>query len=46
MPGSGGRIGAVLIGPAITPGTVSDTAYNHYSLLCSMERLWGLELLG
>ena len=42
----GGRIGAVVIGAAITPGSVSDTAYDHYSLLCSLERLWGLDLLG
>ncbi|MEI7547025.1 MAG: alkaline phosphatase family protein, partial [Actinomycetota bacterium] len=42
----GGRVGAVLIGSAITPGSVTATAYNHYSLLCSLERLWGLQLLG
>lgn len=42
----GGRVGAVLIGAAITPGSVNDTAYNHYSLLCSLENLWGLDRLG
>lgn len=42
----GGRVGAVVLGPAVAPGTVSDTAYHHYSLLCSLEHLWGLELLG
>jgi phosphatidylinositol-3-phosphatase len=42
----GGRVGAVLIGTAIGPGTVVDTPYNHYSLLCSMEELWGLDKLG
>ncbi|MDO8391509.1 MAG: alkaline phosphatase family protein [Actinomycetota bacterium] len=42
----GGRIGAVLIGAAVAPGSVSDTSYNHYSLLCSLEQLWGLDRLG
>jgi hypothetical protein len=42
----GGRVGAVLIGKAITPGSVDETAYNHYSLLCSLENMWGLDKLG
>ena len=42
----GGRVGAVLIGSAVSPGSTNDTAYNHYSLLCSLENLWGLEKLG
>jgi hypothetical protein len=42
----GGRVGAVLIGAAITPGSVNDNPYNHYSLLCSLENLWGLDKLG
>ena len=42
----GGRVGAVVIGSAVEPGTVVDTAYNHYSLLCSLENLWGLDKLG
>lgn len=42
----GGRTGTVLIGPAITPGSVNDTPYNHFSLLCSLEDLWGLEHIG
>jgi hypothetical protein len=33
----GGRVGAVLVSPAIRPGTVSDVPYNHYSLLRSIE---------
>lgn len=42
----GGRIGAVLISPFIAPGTVSNAAYNHYSLLRSMEDIYGLPHLG
>jgi hypothetical protein len=42
----GGRIGAVLISPFIKPGTVSKTPYNHYSLLRSIEDMFGLDHLG
>ncbi|MGH8252548.1 MAG: alkaline phosphatase family protein [Steroidobacteraceae bacterium] len=42
----GGRIGAVLLSPFIKAGTVSTTAYNHYSLLRSIEDLFGLTPLG
>lgn len=42
----GGRTGAVLISPLIAAGSVNDTPYNHFSLLCSLEDLWGLERLG
>lgn len=42
----GGRIGAVLLSPFIKPGTVSTNDYNHYSLLRSMEDLFGLAYLG
>ena len=42
----GGRIGAVLLSRFIKPGTVSDTPYNHYSLLKSVEDLFGLGHLG
>ncbi len=41
----GGRIGAVLISPFIKPGTISTTAYNHYSSLASFESLLGLPRL-
>jgi len=41
----GGRVGAVLLGQAIKPGT-SDTPYNHYSLLCSVENIFNLSHLG
>jgi hypothetical protein len=43
----GGRIGAVLISPFIKPGgIVFLTEYNHYSLLASIEALFGLPRLG
>ena len=43
----GGRVGAVLVSPCIRPGTVSKkTAYNHYSLLRSVEDNFQLPYLG
>ncbi len=42
----GGRIGAVLLSPFIKPGTVSDVPYNHYSMLKSVENIFGLPYLG
>ena len=36
----GDRTGAVLISPFIKPGTVSNTPYNHYSLLKSLEDIF------
>lgn len=42
----GGRVGALLIGPAIKPGTTNSTPYNHYALLCSLEDLFKLDHLG
>ncbi|MGI8713771.1 MAG: alkaline phosphatase family protein [Solirubrobacteraceae bacterium] len=42
----GGKVGAVLLSPFIKPGTVSETAYNHYSMLGSVEDLFGLSHLG
>jgi hypothetical protein len=38
----GGRIGAVLISPFIEGGTVSCEPYNHYSLLKTVETIFGL----
>jgi len=38
----GGRIGAVVLSPFVAPGTVSNVAYNHYSLLRSIEDLLGI----
>lgn len=42
----GGRIGAVVLSPFVRAGTVSATPYNHYSLLRSVEDLFGLSHLG
>jgi phosphatidylinositol-3-phosphatase len=42
----GGRTGAVLLSPYITPGTVTDRPYNHYSFLRSTEQLFHLRYLG
>jgi hypothetical protein len=42
----GGRIGAVLLSRFIRPGTVSDVPYNHYSLLRSVEDIFGVTHLG
>jgi hypothetical protein len=42
----GGIVGAVLLSPAIAPGTISTTSYNHYSLLASVEDLFGLPQIG
>jgi phosphatidylinositol-3-phosphatase len=47
IPGpGGGRIGAVMVSPCIKPGTVTTDAYNHYSLLRSVEDNFGLPHLG
>ncbi len=42
----GGVVGAVLLSPFITPGTTSSTNYNHYSLLGSVEDIFGLARIG
>ena len=47
IPGSGGGdSGAVLISPFIKPGGFNANGYNHYSLLRSVEDLFGLSHLG
>ncbi|MDX6665933.1 MAG: phosphatidylinositol-3-phosphatase, partial [Solirubrobacteraceae bacterium] len=51
MPGiggpGGGRTGAVVLSRYVKPGSVSDTPYNHYSLLKSLEQVFGIgEYLG
>src|SRR5439155_26422371 len=46
-PGSGGgRVGAVMLSPFIKPGTATKQEYNHYSLLRSVEDMFGLTHLG
>jgi hypothetical protein len=42
----GGDTGAVLLSPCIKPGTVSQMPYNHYTLLRSVEDIFGLPHLG
>jgi phosphatidylinositol-3-phosphatase len=42
----GGRVGAVLLSPMLRPGTVSTVEYNHYSLLRTVEDIFGLPHLG
>ncbi len=42
----GGKIGAVALSPCISPGTVTENAYNHYSLLRWVEDDFGLSHLG
>jgi phosphatidylinositol-3-phosphatase len=41
----GGRIGALIISPYVKPGR-DDQPYNHFSLLRSLEDLFGLDHLG
>jgi phosphatidylinositol-3-phosphatase len=45
-PGGLAQAGAVLLSPLIRPGTVSTVDYNHYSLLRSIEDIFGLPHLG
>jgi hypothetical protein len=42
----GGRTGAVLISQYIRPGSINNNGYNHYSLLRSLENVFGLGHLG
>jgi phosphatidylinositol-3-phosphatase len=42
----GGRTGAVLLSPFVRGGSVNETPYNHYSLLRSVEDIFGLAHLG
>ena len=42
----GGITGAVLLSPFIAPGTVTQVPYNHFTMLRSVEDLFGLPHLG
>jgi hypothetical protein len=42
----GGRVGAVVLSPFVRAGTRNATPYNHYSLLRTVEDLFGLDHLG
>jgi len=44
--GGGGRVGALLLSPFVEPATTSETYFNHYSLLATIEELFGLEKIG
>ena len=45
--GGGGRVGLLLISPYVKPGSVDDIDYfNHFSLLASIENIFGLAKLG
>jgi hypothetical protein len=43
--GGGGKVATVVIGPGIPAGFTSSTAYNHYSLLRTIEDSWKLGCL-
>jgi len=40
-----GQVGAIALSPFIAPGGTSNDQYNHYSLLASIEDLFGLPRL-
>ncbi len=42
----GGRVGALVLSRWVKPGSTTPTAYNHYSLLASLEDLFHLPHLG
>ena len=42
----GGRTGALVLSRFVAPGSWNDTAYNHYSLLRTVEDTFGLAPLG
>jgi hypothetical protein len=43
----GGRVGALVIAPGfVKPGSTTRRPYNHYSLLASLEDVFGLKRLG
>jgi len=42
----GGDVGMVALSPYIKPGTVSTVAYNHYSMLRTIEDIFSLSHLG
>ena len=45
--GGGGRVGMLLISPYVKAGSVNETGYyNHFSLLRSIEELFGQQPLG
>ena len=43
---AGGSVGALVLSPFVRAGTASNTPYNHFSLLASIEDIFGLPRLG
>ena len=43
---AGGRVGALVLSPFTRGGTATDTPYNHFSLLASIEDIFSLPRLG
>jgi hypothetical protein len=46
IPRGGGAVGALLLSPYVKGGTTSQEQYNHFSLLRTIEDLFGLKHLG
>jgi hypothetical protein len=48
LPGgtAGGKVGALVLSPFIKGGTTTNTPYNHYSLLATIEDTFSLPRLG
>jgi hypothetical protein len=44
--GGGGRVGLLLISQFVEPGSIDETAYNHFSLLASVQDLFELPNIG
>jgi hypothetical protein len=44
--GGGGLVATVVVSPLTPAGFTSATAYNHYSILRTIEDAWGLGCLG
>ncbi len=42
----GGRVGLLLLSPYVEAGTTSETYFNHFSLLVTIEELFELERIG
>lgn len=42
----GGRVGLLLLSPFVEPGTTSETYFNHFSLLVTIEELFEVERIG
>jgi hypothetical protein len=46
LPEGGGQVGALLLSPFVKPHVVSQEPFNHFSLLRTIEDLFGLKHLG